>query len=178
VDTLRARVQSLSRLFKYEFMFRVDASFDEIFDEVLEDMVATGELQRDDGLVQVGPGHDGLDGRGWINFHAAVLRNFLESYRVAARAVPVLLRKPLPEKDLSARALRFGERMFLEGEIGRSEAVSGPPIDNALKSFCDQGYLVREGKELRLARSFRSDEAARAIEARIAAYLPRRQDDG
>ena len=89
VAALRERVQSLSRLFKLEFMFRADAPFEQIFAETLADMVASGELRSSGDTVSFGPGHEGLDGRGWITFYAAVVRNFVESYRIAARAARI-----------------------------------------------------------------------------------------
>ena len=174
---LRERVHSLSRLFKFEFMFRVGGSFDELFDGAVDDMVQVGELRIDGASALAGAGHDGLAGRGWLEFYAATLLNALEAYRVAARALRLLLRGPLAERELASRTLRIGERMFLEGEIERSEAVCQPMIENALAAFCDQGYLQREGKELSLAESFQSEEAVQAVEARVKAYLPRRSNE-
>jgi glycerol-3-phosphate O-acyltransferase len=176
---VRERVQSLSRLFKLEFMFRADAPFERIFDETVGDMAAHGELRPEggDGLA-LGPGHDGLDGRGWVTFYAAVVRSFLEAYRVAARSARVLARGPLTAKDLSERALRIGEQMFLGGEIERSEAVSQPTLENAFAAFVEQGYLVRHEGKLALAESFASEEAAGTIEARVASYLLRRAGEG
>jgi glycerol-3-phosphate O-acyltransferase len=178
VAALRERVQSLSRLFKLEFMFRADAPFDQIFAETLADMVASGELSSSGDTVSFGPGHEGLDGRGWVTFYAAVVRNFVESYRIAARAARILTRGAMLEKDLVARALRVGEQMFLGGEIERSEAVCQPSIENALHTFVEQGYLRRSEGKLALAESFAGDEAAGTIEARIAGYLLRRAGEG
>jgi glycerol-3-phosphate O-acyltransferase len=176
---VRERVQSLSRLFKLEFMFRADASFDEIFDDSVGDMLALGELAAGDGdTLALGPGHDGLDGRGWVTFYAAVVRNFLESYRIAARATRVLVRGPLTEKELTGRALRVGEQMFLGGEIERSEAVSQPTLENAFTAFVEQGYLKRQDGKLALAESFASEETAPTVEARVASYLLRRSGEG
>ena len=155
-------------------MFRADAPFDRIFDDTLADMMATGELSAQGDGVGFGPGHDGLDGRGWITFYAAVIRNFIEAYGIAARAARVLTKGPLPEKDFLARALRIGEQMFLGGELERSEAVSRPTLANALAAFIDQGYLRRDGGKIALAESFASEEAATAIEGKIASYLLRR----
>jgi glycerol-3-phosphate O-acyltransferase len=174
---LRERVQSLSRLFKHEFMFRVDASFDDIFGQTVADMCAEGELAASADGITPGPGHDGLDGRGWLAFYAAVIRNFVESYRVAARSARVLTRAPMAESDLVARALRIGEQMFLGGEIERSEAVSQPTIENAFAALVDQGYIARSSGKLALAESFASDESALAIEAKIAGYLLRRSGE-
>jgi glycerol-3-phosphate O-acyltransferase len=140
-------------------------------------MVESGELARDGDRLGFGPGRDGWDGRAWITFHASVVRNFVESYRIAARALRVLVRGPLPQKDLAARALRIGERMFLAGEIERSEAVSRPVLENAFAAFLDEGYLARAEGKLSLTESFLSDESAQAIEGRIAAHLNRRAPD-
>ncbi len=177
-ETLRTRVLALSRLFKYEFMYRVDTPFDEIFDDVVGDMVSCGELSIEESRVGLGPGHDGLDGLAWVTFHATLIRNFIEGYRVAARSLGALLKGALERKELLTRALRSGERMFLKGEIERSEAVCRPVIDNALSSFCDQGYvLINKEGGLELAESFRSEEAVKAIEMRVTAYLRRPTED-
>lgn len=172
------RVHSLSRLFKLEFMFRADAPFERILDETLADMIAAGELADDGGALGLGAGHAGLDGRGWVTFYASVLRNFLESYRIAARTARVLVKGPLPIKEIVTRALRVGEQMFLGGEIERAEAVCGPVLENAFAAFVEQGYLVRSDGRLELAESFASDEAALAVEARVAGYLSRRAGEG
>ena len=43
-------------------------------------MIATGELAFDaDGNVVAGPGHDGLDGEGWISFYASIARTLSKS---------------------------------------------------------------------------------------------------
>lgn len=175
---VRERVHSLSRLFKLEFMFRADAPFDTIFDEVLSDMQRVGELVVDGELVGLGPGHEGLDGRGWITFYAAVMRNFIEGYRVAARTLRLLVRGPMLARDLVQRALRVGEQMFMAGEISRSEAVIQPIFENAFDAFVDQGYLIKHDGKLVLAESFASDLATEAIEAKIAGYLLRRSGEG
>ncbi len=175
---VRERVQSLSRLFKLEFMFRADAPFERIFADTVGDMTACGELAAEGEALTLGPGHDGLDGRGWVTFYAAVVRNFLEAYRAAARSVRVLLRGPLPEKELATKALRVGEQMFLGGEIERAEAVSQPTLENAFAAFVEQGYLKRSDGKLVLAESFASEEAAATIEARVASYLLRRSGEG
>jgi glycerol-3-phosphate O-acyltransferase len=177
LPSLRERVQSLSRMFKFEFMFRADASFDRIFDETLADMTSAGELATQGDAIAFGPGHDGLDGRGWIAFYAAVIRNFVESYRIAARALRVLTRGAMAEKDLVARALRIGEQMFLGGEIERAEAVSRPALENALLAFIEQGYLRRLEGKLGLAESFADEDAAQAIEGKVASYLLRRSGE-
>ncbi len=168
---LRERVQSLSRLFKFEFMFRADAPFDAIYDDVLRAMSASGEVRTADDVVSIGPGHSGLDGREWLGFYANLVRNFIEGYVIAARSLGALVKGPVARTELVARALRSGRRMFLQGEIDLSESVSQPVVDNAFSAFIDQGYLLRDGKRLMLAESFQSAAAAAAIEARVAAFM-------
>jgi glycerol-3-phosphate O-acyltransferase len=171
---VRERVQSLSRLFKLEFMFRTDATFDTIFDQTIADMVESGELSLEEGRLGFGPGHEGLDGRGWITFYAATLRNFIEGYRIAARTLKLLTRGPMTDKELVQKALRAGEQMFLGGEIERSEAVSQPIFENAFGSFLEQGYLQKSEGKIELTESFASEATVQAVEARITAYLARR----
>ncbi|AKT37013.1 1-acyl-sn-glycerol-3-phosphate acyltransferase [Chondromyces crocatus] len=177
LSELEERVRWLSRLFKLEFMFRADAPFEQIFEETTRAMMVDGEIAIDADVVRFGVGHDGLDGRGWVGFYAAVLRNFLEGYRIAARATRVLVQESLPEKELVTRALQVGEQMFLGAEIERSEAVSRPVIENALAAFVEQGYLRRDDGKLTLSDAFRAEETVPVIEARIAGYLQRRSGD-
>lgn len=171
VDTLRDRVRRLSRLFKFEFRFHADASFDQIFDRTLSEMQRFDKLRVEAGRVCTGDGADGWSGAEWLDVYAGILRSFLEGYRVAARGLSAIVRGPLPEKDLVKKALAAGNRMFLAHEIERREAVSQPVIRNAYLALEDQGYLERTDGKLALSESFRTVEAVRAIEGRIAGYL-------
>jgi len=170
--TLEERVRRLSRLFKFEFMFRADGTFEQNFAETLADMMSAGELATSEsGDVVPGQGHDGLSGEGWIEFYASIALTFLESYRVAARGLATLLKGPQNQKDLVKRAIVAGERMFLAKEIERREAVSRPTIENAYLAFADQGYLsVSQGK-VSLTESFATPDAVRAIESKVAFYF-------
>jgi glycerol-3-phosphate O-acyltransferase len=94
--------------------------------------------------------------------------NVLEGYRVAARGLTPLLRGPVASKDLHAKAITTGEKMFLAGEITRREAVSRPLIENAYASFVDQGYLGRQKTSLELNESYLTARAVATIESRIA----------
>jgi glycerol-3-phosphate O-acyltransferase len=166
---LAERVQALSRLFKYEFQFRADATFETIFTETLGAMVSDGEIALDDsGNVSLAaPG----EGRERVTLNARMVRNFVEGYRVAARGLVALLKGPLAPKDLAKRSIAAGERMFLAGELECREAVNRPVIENAFLAFVDQGYLGRnEGKYL-LPESYATAGAVGTIEARIASYL-------
>jgi glycerol-3-phosphate O-acyltransferase len=170
-EAVRDRVLALSRLFKYEFTFRADAKFAAIFDDEVVAMEADGELTRV--VLKPAEGAGGLmpkgdEGRAGLELYARLLHNFVEGYRVAARGLGALLRGPLPMKDVVKRALPVGHRMFLSGEIARSEAVSRPVLENAYASFVDQGYLSRAGGKLALTASYATASAVQTIEARIA----------
>jgi glycerol-3-phosphate O-acyltransferase len=170
IASLKERVQALSRLFKYEFQFRADAPFDQIFDEVIAEMTKDGELVRLGDSILLG----GREARARVELYAGVLEAFVEGYRVAARGLGALVRGPMAPKDLVKRALTAGQRMFLAGEIQRREAVSRPVFENAFNAFVDQGYLSRTDGKLALAESWATADAVKTIEGRVAGFLRRR----
>ncbi len=176
---LAERVQALSRLFKYEFQFRADATFETIFDETVATMLADGEVETDSTDRAPMPADDGAlirlaregEGRERALLHVRMIQSFVEGYRVAARACSALLKGPLAPKDLAKRAITTGERMFLAGEIACREAISRPVLDNAFLAFVDQGYLGRKDGKYVLPESYSSADAVRVVEGRIASYL-------
>jgi glycerol-3-phosphate O-acyltransferase len=168
-ELLAERVQALSRLFKYEFQFRADATFETIFAETLAAMAADGEVTRDEaGNVSIA--HAG-EGRDRAVLHARMVKSFVEGYRVGARSLGALLKGGLAPKDLLKRAMTTGERMFLAGDIAYREAVSRPVVENAFLAFVDQGYLERKDGKYVLPESYASADAVRTIEARIASFV-------
>jgi glycerol-3-phosphate O-acyltransferase len=169
---VRDRVQALSRLFKFEFRFRADRPFEKIFDETLTQMIADGELLREDSQLRSGPGRDGWSGHDWLTLYAAVLRNFLEGYWVASRVLGELVKAPLAEKELLKRGLAFGNRAFLAGEIERREAVSKSILANAFQAFVDHGFLTLRDSKLDLADAFASEQGARDIAERLRTFMP------
>jgi glycerol-3-phosphate O-acyltransferase len=163
IDTVRERALALSRLFKYEFTFRADAPFEQIFADEVAAMRADRELETADALQPTGE-----EGRKQIELYASLLENFVEGYRVAARGLSTLLRGPFALRELIRRTMTGGERMFLAGEIARREAVSSPMLENAFSSFIDQGYLSRTDGKLKLTPSYATASAVATIEKRIA----------
>jgi glycerol-3-phosphate O-acyltransferase len=168
---VRERVRMLSKLFKHEFRFRADAAFDTIFDDTIATMVELGELRHEDGGLCAGQGHDGWSGLMWLRSYRAMVRNFIEGYRIAARGLTALARGPQSEKDLAKRALAMGNRMFLAGEVEMREAVSKPLVQNAYVVFREDGYIRHIDGKCALTESFDSPEAVAAIEGRIADHL-------
>lgn len=168
----RSRVQELSRLFKYEFRFRADASFDTIFGETVAAMMADGDLERRGESLAAGAGHDDWTGHQWLMTYAGLLRNFVESYRIAARGLSGLKSGPLDSKDLVKQTLATGRLMYLSGEVDRAEAISKPLIQNALAAFQDLGYVTQVGGQIQLPAGSK-DEAIPTLEESIARYLDR-----
>jgi glycerol-3-phosphate O-acyltransferase len=176
VSTVRERVRQLSRLFKFEFRFRADATFEEIFDDTVSTMQQAGHIERQGDRLVEGPGSHDQSGKAWLEDYAAILRNFLEGYRVAARALNLLVRGPMAEKDWVKRALSLGSRMYLAGEIERREAVSKPILENALLAYGDLGYLKSAAEKVELMSAFSSAETVKAVERDLAGFLGEREE--
>ena len=166
VDTVRDRVLRLSKLFKHEFRFKADQTFEEIFADTVTDMVEAGELSEEGNTLTYGPGHDDWSGAVWLQTYASIMRNFVEGYRVAARGLTLLLKGPMAEKDLVRRTLAVGNRMFLAGDVEMREAISKPLIQNAVQAFREEGYLRMTDSKFSLAESFASADAVATIEGR------------
>lgn len=169
---VRDRVQALSRLFKFEFRFRADSPFDQIFEETLARMLEDGELGMEGELLVVGPGREQWSGMDWLLSYAALLRNFLEGYWVAARALTELVKLPLVEKDLLKRGIALGNRAFLAGELERPEAVSKSILANAFLAFVDHGFVVVRDDKLDLADGLSSAEGALEVAEKLKSFIP------
>ena len=80
----------------------------------------------------------------------------------------------MAEKELTKKALSLGHRLFLEGAIERSEAVSKTIVQNAFQAFIDHGYLTVRDTKLDLADGMASRPAFSAIAEGIRAWIPER----
>ncbi|MCA9530100.1 MAG: 1-acyl-sn-glycerol-3-phosphate acyltransferase [Myxococcales bacterium] len=168
IGTLRGRVQEMSRAFKYEFMFRADAEFDENFAEALEAMLADGEIERVGERVRVTESKAGRS----VPRYAAMLRTYFESYLLALRGAALLLDGPVSRKEWSKRTQALGRTMFLSGEIELRESVSKLKLDTALRSLKDR-KLVRFAAEemLEAGPALESRDSLRDLERKLAAFL-------
>ena len=90
---------------------------------------------------------------------------------VVNRALTLLTKGPMAEKELVKKALALGQEMFLGDEIERREAVCKPLVLNALQAFVDHGYLVHR-EDYDLAPDHASETALSELERTIASYLP------
>jgi glycerol-3-phosphate O-acyltransferase len=164
---VRARTLALSRLLKLEFSYRVDATFDTIFDDTVAAMAAAGLLAAERGEVT-----DDLRplAAARLSLLAGQVRDVVESYLIVARGLETLA-APLVEKELLRRIHELGETLFFTGEVRRREACARATYQIAIDYFKQSGALVVDGDgdgKLRLAPGV---EAAR-LRADIAELLP------
>ena len=135
VTQLREEVRWLSRLFKYEFMYRADAPYDAIFGDALAAMVTDDEIVWDGEDVRAG------DAATHLEVYASMIRTYFEAYLLAVRALSLLDEGPMGRKEWVTRALALGQRMYLAGELGLRESLSKPKLDNALLTLKDLGFV-------------------------------------
>ncbi|HJL19445.1 MAG TPA: 1-acyl-sn-glycerol-3-phosphate acyltransferase [Sandaracinaceae bacterium LLY-WYZ-13_1] len=163
-DALRAQVAELSRLFKYEFMYRADATFDEIFDDALRTMVEAGELERVDGSLRAVEGS-------LVPVYAEMLRTYVEAYRLAVLGLEELSGE-VKKKDWVKQTLARGKRMYLSGELERAESLSKHKLENALSALHDDGFVRKTREALEPGAALKDDEAIGRLSRRLARYLP------
>ncbi|MEM1413287.1 MAG: 1-acyl-sn-glycerol-3-phosphate acyltransferase [Myxococcota bacterium] len=171
VHALRERVRGLSRLFKYEFMYRADAPFETIFGDALGGMLEARELERIADHVRPAEG-----GRGKaIATYAAMLRSYFEAYFLAARALRPVLEDGEAQptrKEWLKQALALGQRMYLAGELELRESVSKPKLDNALRAFKDHGLVRFEaGETFRRAKGIEGADPLGPVETQLRRFL-------
>jgi glycerol-3-phosphate O-acyltransferase len=139
---LRERVRKISRLFKYEFMYRADTDFDEIFADALQDMLRGGELER---LVDRVRPADGARGER-IRLYALMLRSYFEAYLLAAKGLLNIPPEGVQRKDWFKRTLAMGQRLYLAGELENRESLAKPKLETALSALRDHGLVTLSAK--------------------------------
>ena len=144
-EEVRQRALELSRLFKVEFIYRVDASFDAIFAETAEKLVRGGLIRLDGGVLRLAPEPHS---RPALEFLADMLRDYLESYLLAAITLQELSAGPMEKKAFVKSALETGRAEFLTGRIQTPEALSRTTLENAVSYFLDQKIIVETDRKL------------------------------
>ncbi|MGB8222025.1 MAG: 1-acyl-sn-glycerol-3-phosphate acyltransferase [Polyangiales bacterium] len=167
ISRLNARVQQLSRLFKHEFIYRTDATFDQIFDDALRDMTRDGEIEVDDGYIQAAEGVL----RHRLERYAVMLQTFFESYLLALRGAEIVLDGPIPKKDWYKRTLALGQQMYLSGEIERRESLSKLKLETALKALQDYRLVHLNGEILERGDEVESVADLHALEPKLTGFL-------
>jgi glycerol-3-phosphate O-acyltransferase len=150
---VRARTRELSRLFKLEFTFRVGTSFDAVFAENVAFLARLGALRAAGDRLAVGAEPDAL------SFLAALLRPYLEAYRLAAEAaLQPGDAAPLDRRALARAAFERGRAAHAAGRVEHRESLSRATLENAVAWLFQQGaFEGAPGGGVRLAASWRDE---------------------
>lgn len=135
VEALRDRVKSLSRVFKFEFIFGADESYETIFATTLDEYVQDGILVRGEEGLSLGK-----DARDVLSFFAGIIAPFVEAYRIVGRVV-VSGAGGDSEREVVRAAVRAGRKAYSVGDLHHLEAASAVIYRNAL------AYLRSEARE-------------------------------
>ncbi|MGC3998776.1 MAG: hypothetical protein QM767_15500 [Anaeromyxobacter sp.] len=139
LEATRARALGVSRLFKLEFMYRVGATFDLIFDQNVAFLERVGALARTpEGGLRAGPQAERL------TFLAEFMRPYLEAYRLTLGTALAACdaHTAVDRKALVREAQERGRAAFLSGQIAAREALNKATIGNAVEWLLDQQLLV------------------------------------
>ena len=167
IARLNDRVQQLSRLFKHEFIYRTDATFNEIFEDTLGAMAKEGEVEVREGYTQASEGAM----RHRLERYAVMLQTFFESYLLALRGAEIVLDGPIPKKDWYKRTLALGQQMYLAGEIERRESLSKLKLETALKALQDYQLVQLNGDILERGEGVESVSDLHELEPKLTGFL-------
>jgi glycerol-3-phosphate O-acyltransferase len=167
ITRLNDRVQQLSKLFKHEFVYRTDATFNQIFEDALRDMARDGEIELRDGSAKATEGAK----RQRIARYSVMLRTFFESYLLALRGTEIVLDGPIPKKDWYKRTLALGQQMYLAGEIERRESLSKLKLETALKALEDYKLIRINGDTLERGEDVEGVADLHALEPKLTRFL-------
>lgn len=145
MSELRERVRLLSRLYKFEFQYRADAEFEEIFSDALGHMIEANEVVWEDDRVRRANGPAARR----LSLYADMLRTYGEAYLLTLRLVRDGRALPVPRKEWVKQALQRGRRAFAAGEIELRESISQPKLDSALHALHDLGLLRLEASDIK-----------------------------
>ncbi len=169
LNRLAADTRKLSRIFKHEFIYRTDMSYEQAFAETVGRMIDEGLIATlDDGLcLPAAP----LT----LDFLRGMLLHLVEGYWIAADAMRALVDAPMEKKEWLDYAREHGEMEFLQGDIRRAEAASTAVIGNALQLFVDEGLIERQVK---VGRGKKTERFALAGDRTLEDLALRRDDIG
>jgi len=168
-DEVKARALWLSRLFKVEFIYRVGATFDTIFSENVERLVRMGLVLHEGDTLAVAPEPHA---RPELEFLAAMLRDYLEAYLIAALTLKeVATGASMDRKSFLKLALEIGRVEYHSGRVTASESLAKVTLENAVAYLMDQRILVEEDKKLKLGPTAPDGAAVEQLAADIRKYL-------
>jgi glycerol-3-phosphate O-acyltransferase len=169
---LRRRTLEASRVLKLELPYRVGATFDTIFNETLDALVAAGWLVREpesDTVTITGGGEHTL------LLYAGLTANLLEGYACAARALAALEAGAQGRKELLRAMSESSDRAFLLGQVKRREGLTRQVRDGAIDYFLQTGVLEEKDKRVQLKAPFTDKARRQAWVDDLAALVPEAQ---
>ncbi|MCL2258722.1 MAG: 1-acyl-sn-glycerol-3-phosphate acyltransferase [Proteobacteria bacterium] len=94
-----------------------------------------------------------------LEFLANLLRDYLESYRLAALAIQTMEKNSsVDSKELLKKAIALGQANLLLGKLTMAEALSKPNLENAIRYLAQEKFIEANGKEWRFLRDLHEFE--------------------
>jgi glycerol-3-phosphate O-acyltransferase len=161
---LQDRARALSRAFKFEFIYPVDATFEQTFDACVARNVDRGFLSDEGAQVRVPEEPRAAVG---LAYTANLIASFVESYESVVRHVGDVVGDAESRKALVLRLLELCRADWLSGGLRCAEAVNKAAIENAIRLLEDQGILTWQGERPTLVeeRSGAREELAALLDA-------------
>jgi glycerol-3-phosphate O-acyltransferase len=169
VQAVETRALFLSRLLKVEFLYRVGAPFEEIFQESVDRLVQEGLLVRSGQTLSRATTPGAQD---TMVFYAELLRDFLESYLLAALTLEdVAAAGSMDRKAFIRAALEVGKAEYMAGRIQAREALARTTLENAIAYFLERKILQGTEKRFSVGPAYETAVARRAIAEELRSYL-------
>jgi glycerol-3-phosphate O-acyltransferase len=163
LTVIRERALLLSRLFKFELTYPVGKTFEVIFAETVEHLSRLGVVLADQSTLRPAPEPFA---RPMLAFLADLIRDYLESYWLAAKLAANMPVQGMDKKEFVKATLERGRGEFLAGSLTAAEALSRTNLENAVQYLVDQKVLVEQDKKLTAQAS-----SAKALMETIRSYL-------
>jgi glycerol-3-phosphate O-acyltransferase len=165
------RFSELAHLLQYEFRVPTGDRLRVAFDQTVAEFIEIGILLGGGDEFRLHPASLEETAGPWLVVLSSIIVNYLEGYRIAARALSAVIADSLSERDFVKRALLVGQRMFFAGEITRREAASKPIILNALLAFAANKFVVLQSEQVTLDDEHRSQPEVDQLEQRLKGWL-------
>src|SRR5215472_17524869 len=166
-ESVRTKALFLSRLFKLEFIYRVGAPFEIIFTETVDRLVDSGLLVRRESSLHPRD----AQARAVLEFLADIIRDYLQSYLLAALTLEELATGPMDRKAFLRAALETGRMEFLSGRLDAAEAISRTTLENALSWLLEQEMVAERDRKLVLGPAAERPEQREAFRDQLRSYL-------
>ncbi len=140
LDDVRGSVSRLAWVLRREFILDPDTGTTELTRRGLADLVAHGALTEDDGRYE-------LADMAMMGEIFNLFRHFLETYTLVLRSIDKVGRNDTKEM---CRVLQgMGPALLSSGQVTRPEALSTVTLENAVKSFIDDGTFSNTHDQIR-----------------------------